>query len=267
MMWMCRMGTWLAVVLACVAARGEDFRIESKVFLEPQAVPRSVNLTLFHKGIVYDYGSNPREITILDADPQRARMILLNPMKKLKTEIKLATIDEFVAGLRKAAAEAPNPLMNFLASPTFTKGYEPMTKELLLSSEFLDYRLLTTTAPTEDVAQQYRQFSDCYAKLNTLTNVASIPPFARIQVNSILSESRQIPQDVKLVLKGAGPAGKDIILRSEHRVAFKLLQDDLQRILATDEMFAKYPAVDAKEYFQPLPEDTATKPTPEKPMR
>lgn len=266
--WIGRVGTALGRVAAaalCATAAAADFRIESKVFIDKQPVPRSENTTLFHNGIVYDYGKNPYEVTILDPAEGRSRIVLMSPRTKMKTEIKLADIETFVVGLKKAAAEAPAPFMQFLAAPTFKETFDPASRELVLDSEYMEYKLTTVAASTPEVAAEYRRFSDWYAKLNALTNVAAIPPFARMHVNSRLGDGKSLPVNVQLTLKQVGPNGRDLILKSEHKIAWRLYAEDQQRILQTDDMFVKYKTVDAKTYFQAAqpPEDPAVAEKPE----
>lgn len=257
-----RLAGWVrfgsGVVLAAwtgATASAADFRIESRVFVDAAPAPRTENVTLFHQGIVYDFGKAPKEVTILDAHENRSRFILLDPVKQRKTEIKLAEIEKFVTGLRSAALAAPAPFMQFLANPKFEEAFDPRSKELSLTSEWMEYKLTTVAAPSDEVAQEYFRFSDWYAKLNALTNVAAIPPFARIHVNSRLNQNKLVPVNVQLTLKRLGQKGKDLVLKSDHKVSWRLLNEDQQRILQADDMFAKFESVDAKTYFQADPAD------------
>ncbi|HEY1065104.1 MAG TPA: hypothetical protein VGE52_03310 [Pirellulales bacterium] len=240
------------LALAAAPAVADDFRIESKVFANGEAKAVRENLTLFHRGIVYDYASNPLEITVLDPEPSRARFILLNPARQQKLEIKLSKIEQLINDVRKAGKDIgpDKPFMKFVFDPKFSQDYDAAKKSLLLDSPWMEYKLSTAAAPTPLANDQYRQFSDWFAQLNAITSPTAMPPFARLQVNALLHQNGQVPADVKLTLKGIAPKGKDMIFTSQHQVMWKLLEADMVRIQKTDDMFVKFTAMPPEEYFK-----------------
>src|SRR5690242_19214648 len=88
-----------AVVLAIPSAtRADEFRVESKVYNSENGPPVSESLTLFHEGRAYDLLSSPPEITIFDI--AKNRIVMLDPVRKVRTEVETDGLTTFVEQLR-----------------------------------------------------------------------------------------------------------------------------------------------------------------------
>jgi hypothetical protein len=250
------LAAFAALALAAVTAQGDDFRIDSKVYLKSK--PIAENLTLFHGERVYDFMSNPTEITVFDPAPGRMRFLILDPTRKLRTEVKVAEVSKLMDKLRDFAKSSTNPFMNFLADPTFEEKYDSTIGVLQMTSPWMEYKLTTLDAPNAQVSEQYSQFSDWYAKLNTMTTPGKIPPFARMVVNTALKKHKQIPSDVVLTLH----LKEEVTLTSDHKVHWRLLEDDMQKIRQVDDYLARFKSVPYQEYYraeEPAPEKQAGK--------
>ena len=104
---------------------------------------------------------------------------------------------------------------------------------------------------TEVIARQYLEFSDSYARLNSLTNPGSLPPFPRLAVNEALFRSRNIPETVQLTTAShARFGGRNTTLRSEHSVNWHLLETDLQKIDEAAEYLVTFTPVSLEKYLQ-----------------
>lgn len=236
--------TALAAFAALATPSGAaEFRIESKVYLKSQSVAE--NLTLFQDGRVYDFLIDPVEITVFDEQPGRARFLVLDPARKVSTEIKVTEVTELMDKLRAWAKNAPDPFMNFLADPQFEEQFDASASTLQMNSPWMEYKLTTIEAPNADVVEQYSQFSDWYAKLNTMTSPGRIPPFARMAVNATLKKHKQVPSDVQLTIH----LKQEVKLNSEHKVAWKLLESDRQKIRQVDDYLAKFKKLSFAEYY------------------
>jgi hypothetical protein len=69
---------------------------------------------------------------------------------------------------------------------------------LTLTSPHITYRLETVPARTAETVQQYREFSDWYARFNAMFNLGSTPPFPRLAVNKELARRGLVPTEVTL---------------------------------------------------------------------
>ena len=246
-----RLASWLplaaGVLIPCQAA-ADDFRIESKIFVGKEIVASSENLTLFRGGQVYDFLTKPSETTVFDKP--RGRVILLDPARKVRTEIKADRLVAFGEELKVWASKQSDPFLKFAADPRFEQSLDA-GGELLFTSPFISYRVSTVKANTESVANQYLEFSDSYARLNALTNPGSVPPLPRLAINAALFKTQVIPERVQMTMPARQRfGGKTTTLHSEHSIAWRLLESDLQRINEADESLVTFTPVPLEHYLK-----------------
>ena len=225
-----------AVVAATLAigfarpAPGDDFRIETKVYAGKGKEPASRNTTLFRAGFVYDYLSDDGQVVVFD--PARGRFIVLDPPRKLKAEVKTDRVRKLVDSLHDLAARSGSAAVRFAADPRFAVDFSA-DGDLALTSQHIKYRLKTIPAATPEAAAQYREFSDWYARFNTMANPGSPPPFPRLAVNAELGERGLVPTEVQF-------ATRSVTLRTEHYVSWRLLEGDHRRIAETANQLATF---------------------------
>lgn len=239
---------WLLVFVIAVAptvAIAEDFRIETRVYEGKSKDIVSQNLTLFRTGVVYDYLTEPPQVAIFDK--ARGRFKLLDPVRKLRTEVSTEAVLEVSQELQLKAAKAPTAFLKFAAHPTFDPELDDKTGQLTMASKTMTYTLTTVKAHSDDAAQQYREFSDWYARLNAMTNPAAMPPFARLAVNAELARrglmAEKVVLDIPSQLQRPGQN-----LRSEHRIAYRLLPKDMEKIEETAKHLHTFTEVSLKEF-------------------
>ena len=228
----------------------DDFRIETKVFVGKDKSAVSQTTTLFKAGYVYDYLSspaNPEQVAVLDK--HHGRFILLDRTRKLKTEIKSEDVLAFARQCQIFAGKSSNAFLKFAADPEFDTDFSA-DGELTLSSQYINYKLQTEPANTPEAAQQYREFSDWYARFNAMSNPESTPPFPRLIVNEELANRGLVPTEVQLTISGPGKLGRTVNIRSEHHVSWRLLKRDEEKIAETAHQLATLKLVPFTE-FQP----------------
>ena len=128
----------LAVLLTIVClvwvgmlpALGDSFRIENEVFVENETEPRTQSTTIFYEDLVYDFLKDPQEITVFD--PAAGRIVLLDPVQKIRTELSARDLGLVSEQLRAWAADQPDGFLRFSASPDFKEDYDPSTGGLQL---------------------------------------------------------------------------------------------------------------------------------------
>ena len=256
----------------CYAALGQidgtpawaaDFRVENKVFLGSDKLPCSRSTTIFMSDVVYDYLVDPvdpskiDEVTVLDV--ARGRFLLLDTRLKLRTELSAKLVKASTDSLKTRTDLSDDPFASFLLNPRFEQeadgksgdGQETdgESGELLFSSKWLDYRVLTSAAKSPEIAEDYRRFCDWYARLNTYIRPGVRPPFARLLVNEELGKRGLLPREVHLTLKPKqGFASRKVRLHSEHRMTPRLGDGDRRLVAKTAEHLAVFKTVGFKEY-------------------
>ena len=209
---------------------------------------------------MYDYRSNPPQVTIFD--PPRARFILLDPQRKLRSEKSTDDIEKFVQRLQIWAANHPDPFLQFQARPVFDETTDTASDELVFSSEWTTYRIKAERAASDETFRQYAAFSDWYARLNVLTG-STVLPFPRLRVNESLAEKQLVPREVRLKIVNSGklPAGKaQMQLRTRHHVVWALSAADQKRLEQTAEDLATFRQVSFEDYRKAEFDQTAEQP-------
>lgn len=247
---------WAAVAVAwcATAAVADDFLIDSKVWQGKRQVSRS--LTIFYAGRVYDVLTDRQEITIFD--PAGGRFVVLDPRRRVKTEISTVEVETFCSSLRNEAARSGSALLKFLASPKFDERIDGDSGELVLESPWMTYRVRTVAATDDDVLRQYREFCCWQARLNTLIDPKPLPPFARIAMQEILAARRELPERVELDIASRLPRpsiGRSPSLVAEHRLQWRVLEEDRRRIEQANEFLATFRGITVAEYRQAIAED------------
>jgi hypothetical protein len=235
------------VLLFGSAALAEDFRIETKVYVARSKNPVSQNTTLFDAGYVYDYLSGPERVAVFDQ--QHGRFILLDPVRKLKAEVKIEDVRRFADELQSISAKSSRAFTKFAAEPEFDVTFSE-DGELTLESPLITYKLQTIPAESPEAAEQYREFSDWYARFNAMATPGSTPPFARMAVNQELAERGLIPTEVQLTIP-AQTGAKAVSMHTEHHVSWRLLPRDHKKIAETGHQLATFKRVDFDK-FEPI---------------
>jgi hypothetical protein len=243
--------TWIAqvAVLCCVGlggvARAEQFRVENRIFVGDEKEPRSESTTIFYDDVVYDFLVKPAEITIFDKTHDR--FVLLDVPRRVKTEVPTAHVKEFAGRLKQWGSAQPDAMLKFLVDPRFEERND--AGEMVFSSPWLTYRVMTEDAGNEAVSRQYSEFSDWYSQLNTLLNPGTRPPFARMVVNAALEARQRFPREVHLTLRSKDSLlSRRITIRSEHQLISQLIQPDRERISQTDQYIAIFTPLKFDEY-------------------
>jgi len=225
-----------------------DFRMENKVYLGNQREPTVETTTIFYQGAVYDFLKKPAEITIFDKDHNR--LLLLDPQRRVKTELSVQEVEAFVERLRRRASEYSDPFVAFLSRPEFEKSFDATSRELTLRSPWMTYRVVTADAESPELAAEYRLFADVLARLNALLNPKGLPPFARLVLNAELQHREEIPKEVHLTIHpdtGVLPK-KRMTLRSEHVVVRPIVEADRSRVQQAMEFQNLFPRVSFEQY-------------------
>ena len=237
-------------------ASAEDFRVETTIYVGDKEEPASANITRFKGSIVWDFAGDGSEIAMFDKP--RGRFALMDLERKVKTEVSMDEVLKFTQQLRDWAGGQDDPLLKFCAAPRLdaTTGATPQT--LKFTGTLLSYEIETQRPPQPEFAARYRDFSDWYARVNTLFRPGLLPPFPRLLVNEHLGREQLVPQRVKLTLAPQRSNGnREVSVRSEQNFVYGLGQSDVAAINRAAGFLVALPAVSLETYRQ---EETAAAP-------
>jgi hypothetical protein len=231
---------------ATPSAHGEDFRIDNTWQVANQKEPPSQSTTIFHNGVVYDCMTAPAETVVFDQSAER--FILLNLKLRTRAELTTTELAAFTDRLQQLHARSSDPVVKFLAAPSFQKHFDEATGELTLDSTWITYRLVLAPEANQAAVKQYHEFSDWYARLNALLVPGSCPPFARLVVNAALAQQKALPSQVARTLSPGKPNRPPSTIHSTHRVTRPLAPADLDRVAKTREFMVKFKLVSFDQY-------------------
>ena len=147
-------------------------------------------MTIFHGGMVYDFLTEPPEITIFDNSSHH--FVLLNLKNQEQSELSAEEVNAFIKKLNELAYKQKDPLGKFFSDPKFEELFDAATGELSLTSRWVTYRVVTEAPLDRATIARYRDFSDWYARLNSMLNPGSRPPMAGLQVNDALARHQVV---------------------------------------------------------------------------
>jgi hypothetical protein len=250
--WLAGCSIWAVALVCCSAASGQDFRVDTELFVGAEKTPALETLTIFTGGLVYDFVlTEPREVVILD--PQRGRFSLLDESRKVRASLATQDLVDFTLALEKQAGESKSPLLVFAARPQFQTTEKAIEEggqsliELRLSGKPLDYVVLAQKGEQLEAAKIYRHFADWYARLNA-TRPGNLPAGARLALNEELGRRELMPREVTRSISPANPLARKDVVKSKHLVNWTLSGEDRRRIERAGDWLATFPAVSYDDY-------------------
>ena len=239
--------------------QADDFHVTTDFYSDGAKTPASTNLTVFFGGRVYDFlthhsAGDHTESQISIFDPVKGRFVLLDPARQVKVEIERDRMVELTGSLRTWLSAQSDPLKKFCADPKFTETSGGKENEILFNSPVLSYRVVSFAPDSPDVAKQYREFTDAFARLNTVTNPGSLPPFPRLAVNAALAQRNAVPREVELTIPAKNRLlDRPIVRRTEHLFDWHVTPGDEEKISKAGQWLAEFSKVSLDEYVRPSP--------------
>jgi hypothetical protein len=236
----------VAAVATAGVASADGFRITTKVYVGDEEKPASETTTLFLDGAVYDFLTDPAQTAVFHAPAgsRPGRFVLLDPERRVRTELSTEKIARAMGKLRTWAAGQKDPFLQFAADPTFEESFDSASGELVLASHVESYTVSTVPIQRAAAIVEYREFRDWYTRLNTLLS-AGPPAEPRLRLNEALARHKVVPLKVALTR-----AGEKEPLRAEHDFTWRLSRGDLDRIDDVRASLASYREVPNEEFLR-----------------
>ena len=219
-----------------------SMRVESELFVAGDEQPVARSLTLFHEGVAWDFlelpaaeAADAAEMQLAEIvlqDPARERVVVINPVRRLKTEIPTIRLERLSVSLARWARESDDRLVRWAGGPDFAEGMLEEEGRLELAGPRVRYAVAHVEAPSAEAAETYRRFADTAILLKALLQPGGIPPFPRLALNQRLGETSSIPAEVTLEIEPRAGllAGGTDRYRCMHRSRPRLLASDLARL-------------------------------------
>jgi len=209
-----------------------------------EAAPAARTLTLFRDGIVWDFLEMPQVsadgtaagplalVEIVLHDPARERLVVIDPVRHVKTEVERVRLERLGVSLASWARGADDRLVRWAGGPDFDEGLTEEKDTIQLVGPRVRYEVDYRPAPSTEAAAAYREFADTALLLRALLHPGGLPPFPRLEINRRVEASGGIPTEVTLEIepKLAPLTGRGQKLVCNHRVHPRLLAEDVARI-------------------------------------
>jgi hypothetical protein len=240
---------WLpaaAAILSALPAAGQEFRIETEVFVGDEEEPASHTVTLFENSAVYEFIDNPKQIIVYrtGSEDRSGLFILLDPELQRRTDVDVERVEKLMEKLTTWAAEHKDPLLKFAAAPNFEENFDAETGSLTLSSPDWTYRVATIDAKDAAALKRYREFTDRYAKLDSMLH-NSPPPGPRLALNAALVEHGVVPVEIQ---RTTGGENKNAV-RATHLFSWRLSREDRGRLDEAQAYLANFKKVDNAKFI------------------
>jgi hypothetical protein len=233
------------VALSDVQAVGQEFRIETEVYVGDEAKPVSHTVTLFEKSAVYEFIDNPNQIIVYrtNAEGREAQFILLNPDTQRRTDIEVGRVEKLMEKLTRWAAEQKDPSLQFAAAPSFDEKFDDQGQHLTLSSPQWTYRVATFKAEDSEALARYHDFTNRFTELNAMLH-NSPPPGPRKALNKALEKRGVVPVEIQRVTGG----DEDNAVKATHLFSWRLSREDRARLDEAQAFLANFEKVDNKDF-------------------
>lgn len=223
----------------------QDFRVDTDVFLADDEETFSEHLTLFYGNVVYDFRvKGPEEITILNF--QDGTISLLDVKRRQRADLTTAELLDFSAKIKDIGT---NNQAEDLVAPKFQVMFDEEQKSLELVSRKITYRATGIEPSTASVATRYREFTDWYARLNSM-RPPNPPHFGRLELNRQLADRGLLPQDIERTVNLGGLFRKPQKARSHHVVGTVISGTDRRRIDEAGGYLSDFAKVSLADYMQ-----------------
>lgn len=265
---------WTAIALALVGSGGlraggtdvdgaEGFRVESEVYSNGGQEPVTRTLTLFRGRIAWDFiepatagtgtGAQPVPAEIVLHDPARERVVVVDPLRNLKTQIDAIRLERLSSSLAAWARRSDDRLVRWAGGPDFGDGMTESADLVELAGPRVRYAVEYGPAHSTDAADAYRRFADTAILLKGLMRPGGLPPFPRMAINRRVAAAGGIPTTVTLEIDPgmATFTGRSARLRCVHKFHPRLLSSDLARIEDAESRIAAAAEVDLAEFVTP----------------
>lgn len=227
-------------------AAGQEFRIETEIYVGEEPEPVSHTVTLFEKAAVYEFMDNPQQIIVYrqGQEGKSGQFILLDTVRERRTDVDVDRVEKLMHKMTEWASEHKDPLLKFAAKPTFEETFDVESGSLTLANKEWTYRAATIKADDAAKLARYREFTDRYAELSTMM-FNSPPPGPRLALDAALAKHGVVPVEIKRTLGG----DEKNIVKATHMFFWSLSRNDRARLDEAQAHLANFKKVDNEQFI------------------
>ncbi|MCH2182964.1 MAG: hypothetical protein MK108_13245 [Mariniblastus sp.] len=250
-----RVGYLLFLTLAITPLLlGQEFRIDTELYLDDSSKSSSRNMTLFSDAVVYDFlmsdSPTPEPIQITIFNRSEKKFILIDMQRKVRCELERTQLIKLLEAMRKEAMQ--NETVRFMADIQFKEDYDITSEAVEARSDLIRYELKGSHPSDSTILPAYHDFLDHYTMLGA-TDPQRFPPFARMKFNQIIKKYGWVPQTITFSVGTNEVFQRPMKAKTEHILNMNLSDRDRERIELAKRCWMNYQMVNLSDY-RGLPE-------------
>lgn len=226
-----------------------EFRIESQIYGSQSDQPVSQNVTLFTRGLVFDFqmssDSNATLSEIVVFNERQRTLTLLKPATRQMVELSDLQLLKMNDQLRKEIQQ--NSRAGFLINEPFTEEHDWSSDRLVLSSDTIRYTVKGQRPKDATILPRYYDFLNQFTRLKA-SDPSSLPPFPRMKLNQSLQKMGWVPTELSMRIQPNAMFSRTIEAQSRHALMMSLSDLDRQRIQLARNYLGQFESVGLPAY-------------------
>ena len=228
---------------------GQEFRIESQVYVGDSLPPFSRNVTLFTPKLIFDLrlsdDAEQQPVEYVVFDTREKLLVLLDVEREVRVEILDLELLKLLEGLRRETMQ--NDRTKFLTSDNFEEETDWSDGWVTLTSPSITYRYKGNQPKDVSCLPPYFEFLDHFTRLNA-SDPTKIPPFPRMRLNQSIKKLGWIPDEVQIDVRQNGLFREPFKATSKHVLTQGLSASDRDIIEQAKKLWMQYRLISLTEY-------------------
>ena len=227
------------------SSASSEFRIKIDIYENESKPPIKSVETIFVGGQYMEFDDNRGRITVVD--PGKGRVSILNSEARTLVHLEMAVLEKQVNSILSEMTTEQRRKFSSTGEPTAdSAGF------VSLGNTNLSYKFKTFTPPDPNVAIAYGDFANWSARVNA--RYYKVPPFIRMELNQLLMDLRQLPEELHRLTVITPPNQVDPVGKTEEIIARLFLTEaltnnDRSRVAGVLRSMTEFKINTEKEFF------------------
>ena len=222
-----------------------DFRINIDIYDNEAKPPINSVETIFMGGQYIELDDSRNRVTVVD--PSKGRVSILNSDSKTLVHLEMSGLENQVNSiLTEMTPEQRRKFSSHGVPVSDSAGF------VSVGNENLRYKFKPITPTNPKIAICYADFANWSARVNA--RYYRVPPFIRMELNQLLMDQRQLPEELHRLTMIATPNQADPVGKSEEIIARLFLTESLNnndrsRVAGVLKSMTEFKITTEKDFF------------------
>ena len=222
-----------------------EFRIKIDIYDNEAKPPINSVETIFMGGQYIELDDNRARVTVVDTS--KGRVTILNSASKTLVHLEMTGLENQVNSiLAEMTSEQRRKFSSTGVQVSDTVGF------ITLGNENLSYKFKAFSPANPNIAISYGDFANWSARVNA--RYYKVPPIIRMELNQLLMDQRQLPEELHRLTVLVPPNQADPIGKTEEIIARlflteSLTNNDRSRVAGVLKSMTEFKITTEKEFF------------------